>query len=71
MVSAGCLNGVCVRPKISDSAAVDGNNAGRQLSNVKLKFLDDSQVIACTELESTVGQFKRFLVSFQTNFLNY
>ncbi|KAL4003122.1 Ubiquitin family protein [Acanthocheilonema viteae] len=41
------------------AAGVEGDNTGRQLSNVKLKFLDDSQVIACTALESTVGQFKR------------
>ncbi|VDN06586.1 unnamed protein product [Thelazia callipaeda] len=48
---------------ISDSAyQFDEKEKGterRQLSSVKLKFLDDSQVTACTELESTVGQFKR------------
>uniref|UniRef100_A0A0R3RT34 Ubiquitin-like domain-containing protein n=1 Tax=Elaeophora elaphi TaxID=1147741 RepID=A0A0R3RT34_9BILA len=55
---------VCAKSKISDStyqsaAGVEEDNDGHQLSNVKLKFLDDSQVIACTALESTVGQFKR------------
>ncbi|MCP9259485.1 hypothetical protein DINM_002429 [Dirofilaria immitis] len=41
------------------TAGMEGNSAEHQLSNVKLKFLDDSQIIACTALESTVGQFKR------------
>ncbi|VDK29298.1 unnamed protein product [Gongylonema pulchrum] len=30
-----------------------------ELSSVKLKFLDDSQVVASTALQTTVGQFKR------------
>uniref|UniRef100_A0A915Q2T2 Ubiquitin-like domain-containing protein n=1 Tax=Setaria digitata TaxID=48799 RepID=A0A915Q2T2_9BILA len=63
VVAAGCSNAGCGKPKISDSVCQftegEGDNAGCQLSNVKLKFLDDSQVIACTALESTVGQFKR------------
>ncbi|VDK68066.1 unnamed protein product [Litomosoides sigmodontis] len=41
------------------TAEMEQGNDGRRLSNVKLKFLDDSQIIACTALESTVGQFKR------------
>lgn len=38
----------------------EGSDSSRdQLSSVKLKFLDDSQVIASIALDSTVGQFKR------------
>lgn len=63
-VVSQCLNDVCAKAKISDSAfqratVIEENYAEQQISNVKLKFLDDSQVIACTALESTVGQFKR------------
>ncbi|CAG9540847.1 unnamed protein product [Cercopithifilaria johnstoni] len=53
------LSSVVADSAYQPASGMEGNDAGRQLSNVKLKFLDDSQVIACTALESTVGQFKR------------
>uniref|UniRef100_A0A915AKW2 Ubiquitin-like domain-containing protein n=1 Tax=Parascaris univalens TaxID=6257 RepID=A0A915AKW2_PARUN len=36
-----------------------GNGTSQDLSNIKLKFLDDTQIIASTALDATVGQFKR------------
>uniref|UniRef100_A0AAF5PPE5 Ubiquitin-like domain-containing protein n=1 Tax=Wuchereria bancrofti TaxID=6293 RepID=A0AAF5PPE5_WUCBA len=53
------LSSVVTNSACQLAAGMEGDNAGCQLSNVKLKFLDDSQVTACTALESTVGQFKR------------
>ncbi|EFO27509.2 hypothetical protein LOAG_00973 [Loa loa] len=53
------LSSVITDSAIQSVARMEGDNAGCQLSNVKLKFLDDSQVVACTALECTVGQFKR------------
>lgn len=29
-------------------------------TRIKLKFLDDTQIVATTSLETTVGEFKRF-----------
>ncbi|OZC09658.1 ubiquitin family protein [Onchocerca flexuosa] len=64
VVTAECSSAAGGKSKISDSvcqstAGMEGDSTGHQLSNVKLKFLDDSQIIAYTALESTVGQFKR------------
>ncbi|VDO77761.1 unnamed protein product [Onchocerca flexuosa] len=69
MISAECSSAAGGKSKISDSvcqstAGMEGDSTGHQLSNVKLKFLDDSQIIAYTALESTVGQFKRFCLVF-------
>ncbi|VDO20071.1 unnamed protein product [Brugia timori] len=53
------LSSVVTNSACQLAEGMEGDNGGCHLSNVKLKFLDDSQVTACTALESTVGQFKR------------
>lgn len=40
------------------------NETRQDSSSIKLKFLDDTQIVASTALDATVGQFKRSVLSF-------